>query len=282
MSTSNPQSLEALERVVCAAHASAVRCESGILDYALKAGDALLDIMRRKLVHHGDREKLFERTCGSKRTGQIYVQLAEHRSLIKEQRRRGSSLLSVAAALRLIRKSNKPKNSESSNKPPKSFSRWKDGELSAALDKLEPERLLQAASPAFRQKLATRFAGQQTKLITQIAADSPRLKAKDLPQLIDARREAQAQAMQDVGADSTAEAYRSQVAAETQARELQRLREKNDRLETRFEDPAELIKVLERLIPRSNCEAHKHLEALTVAIEQPLIITETREAARLH
>jgi hypothetical protein len=282
MSTPNPQSLEDLERVVCAACAGAVKRESEALDHALKVGDALLEILRRKLVSHGDREKLFERTCGSKRTGQVYIQLAENRAAIdKAKRAEASAPLSIASALRLIRKP-KPKNSGKPDKKPKSLFGWKDGELSAALDKLEPERLLQAASPAFRQKLATRFAGQQTKLITQIAADIPKLKAKDLPQLIDARREAQAQAMQDVGADSTAETYRSQVAAETQARELQRLREKNDRLENYLEDPAELIKALERLIPRSNCEAHKHLEALTVAIEQSLIITETREAARLH
>jgi hypothetical protein len=287
MSTPSLPSLEDLERVASAAHASATKCVGGMLEHGMRAGDILIDIMRRKLVAHGDKKRLFERTCGSQRAGQLYVQLAENRSRITAAANANrDSHLSIADALRLIRKP-KPKDSDKPDKPLKSLSRWTNDELSEALNVLGPDRLLQAAAPAFRHQLGTRIAGQANRLIAQAAAANPKLKAKDLPPLKlvvanDSPREAQAQALQDVGSDSRSEAERLQVSLDEKSRELRLLQMQNSRLERDLEEqtPAKLIEALERSIPRSNLAAHKHLQQLKAAINQPTT-TGTREVV-LH
>ncbi len=275
MSTSNPQSLEAMERAACAAHASVVKSVSGMLEHGMRAGDILSDILRRKLVAHGDKKALFERTCGSQRVGQLYVQLAENRPLIDAANAKCDSQLTITDALRLIRKPN-PKNSNKPgkpDKPPKSLSGWVDDELSTALDKLGPERLLQVAAPTFRQQLEARLAGQHDRLIAQAAAANPKLRAKNLPPLksmaVETPREAQAQAMQDVGSNSRSEADRLRVSLDEKSCELRRLQMQIIGLKSELEEqtPVKLIEALERSIPSSNRAAHEHLRALKVAID---------------
>jgi hypothetical protein len=116
----NSMSLEALERAACAAHASVVNCVGGMLEHGMRAGDILIDIMQRGLVHHGDKKALFERTCGSQRVGQLYVQLAANRHIIDAANTKCDSQLTIADALRLVRKP-RQKNSGKAGKPSKNL-----------------------------------------------------------------------------------------------------------------------------------------------------------------
>src|SRR5689334_5371519 len=72
---------------------------------AMNAGDRLLEIIERKLIHRGQRRTLFKQVCGSTRTGEIYVQLAKARALI-EGNAQSSALFSIDAALKFLRQHN--------------------------------------------------------------------------------------------------------------------------------------------------------------------------------
>src|SRR2546430_8799116 len=83
-------SLADLEHVAVAAHIQIERLEGDMsqldrerLPLAMKAGDALIEIVERKLVKHGQRSALYIKTCGSVRMGQIYITLAANRELVE-------------------------------------------------------------------------------------------------------------------------------------------------------------------------------------------------------
>jgi hypothetical protein len=174
--------LTVLEAKVSAAHLAVEIAHDSTLDHALKAGDGLLEIIRRDLVKHGQRKALFARTCGASRTGQTYVQLAEHRELL-EQTRLGSARLSIAAALRLIRKGDiKPERRTRTSKPeaaaktaevkaakPESaapdFSGMTDQDWTAALEAIGIDRFLRVMPRGWSAPLHDRaLAVAKTKL----------------------------------------------------------------------------------------------------------------------
>jgi hypothetical protein len=111
------KNLNTLEQTVVTAHTSVTRLEGSALAHAMDAGDALIEILHRKLVRHGRRGGLYVRTCGSKRTAQVYVLLAQNRALL-ESNAQSSAHLSIAAALKLIRQAKGTSRSEKA-KPPK-------------------------------------------------------------------------------------------------------------------------------------------------------------------
>lgn len=71
------------------------------LDYALDAGDALLELKRS--VAHGQWTPFVERECGLNiRVAQNYMSLARNRTLIEEANANGDALLNITGALQLI------------------------------------------------------------------------------------------------------------------------------------------------------------------------------------
>jgi hypothetical protein len=162
--------LTALEAKVTEAHVAVGVAHDKALDHALKAGAGLLEIVRRRLVKHGQRDALYVKTCGASRTGQTYVQLAEHYDLL-EQTRRGSAGLSIAAALRLIRKGDpKPTKRTRTSKPEAAaktveakaakpemslpdFSKMTDAAWTAALETIGFERLIRVLPKGWHARL---------------------------------------------------------------------------------------------------------------------------------
>src|ERR1700730_4662457 len=112
--------LTVLEAKARNAHLDVEIAHDNALDHALKAGDFLLDIIRRRLVSHGQKQALYAKTCDSKRTAEVYIRLASHRALLVEARqmRSGAARLSIREALRIIdRSDSNPKRRSRTSKP---------------------------------------------------------------------------------------------------------------------------------------------------------------------
>jgi hypothetical protein len=93
--------LDALEQAITTAHADVERLGGETLALAIQAGSALIEILDRKLIRHGQKTAFYIRTCGSKQTASVYITLAEHRGRIENVQRAGR--LSIRDALQLIR-----------------------------------------------------------------------------------------------------------------------------------------------------------------------------------
>jgi hypothetical protein len=159
-----------LEAKVRAAHLAVETAHGTALDRALEAGDVLLEIFRRNLAKHGERKALYVKTCGSNRTGQIYVRLAEHRPLL-EANTQSLRVSTITAALRLISKNDlkpaRPKSDPKPDRDPKlgrtnttksesatpDCSRMTDADWTAALEVLGFERLLQVLPKGWHARL---------------------------------------------------------------------------------------------------------------------------------
>jgi hypothetical protein len=180
------RSLDELEYVAVAAHGRITCLEGDMarldrerLPLAMKAGDALIEIVSRKLIKHGQRTALYARTCGSIRTGQIYVLLAEHRALIESNAQR-SAFLSIAGALRLIRKHNgttkpKPATKASSSVYASAFGKLSNTEKTAALAEIGFAAVWQVLPRDFYPQIESRLA---TALFNRAKAAQPNTKLK--------------------------------------------------------------------------------------------------------
>jgi hypothetical protein len=183
------QGLSTLEQIIIAAHLGVRRAESSALDSALRAGEALISVVERKLIRHRERERFYRQTCGHERTGRLYVYLAKNRDVIDANRNRDSGL-SIAEALGLIRKAKgvgksrgSGSSAESENSPsPKSLQGWTDAEIAKALLALGFDRFNQVIPAPFRARLGQRANAQIVRLAQ---AQPSKTKLKDfVPRLI--------------------------------------------------------------------------------------------------
>jgi hypothetical protein len=157
-----------LQGGIVSAHLGARKAEADALDFAMQAGDRLIEVKQRKLVHRGDWEDFCRETCGSERTAQDYMQLARNRSLIEEAKAQRAALLTLREALALIRKprrhagESKGQGSTPSSltPPPKTLKDWTDDEIRDALSALPFERFVQVIPDVFRPSLAQHAGGQ--------------------------------------------------------------------------------------------------------------------------
>jgi len=176
-----------LQGGIVAAHLGARKAEADALDFAMQAGDHLIEVKERKLVHHGDWEDFCRETCGSERTAQDYMQFARNRSLIEEAKAQRAALLTLREALALIRKprrrAEKPKGQGStpspSSMPSPSLKDWTDAEIRDALSALSFERFVRVIPNAFRPSLAQHAGGQILRL-EQARNPNKRLKNVEL------------------------------------------------------------------------------------------------------
>jgi hypothetical protein len=157
--------LKALKGKANDAHLAVEIAHDNALDYALKAGDVLLEIFRRDLVQHGQRKALYAETCGSKSTGEVYVRLASHRDLLVESRQTPSSAvrLSIRAALRIIDKGNlKPKRKaakvvKTGEAPLPDFTSMTDRDWTRTLEALGIDHFLEVMPKDWRPLLGKRM-----------------------------------------------------------------------------------------------------------------------------
>jgi hypothetical protein len=190
-------SLADLEHVAVAAHIQIERLEGDMsqldrerLPLAMKAGDALIEIVERKLVKHGQRSALYIKTCGSVRMGQIYITLAANRELV-EANTKCVSHLGINAALKLIRKA----NGTSKPKPTKAlvsvhvatFNKMSDAERTEALAAIGFDAVWPALPQDFYPKIESRLA---TSLFNRAKKAQPNTRLKRFrPKLVfDAER----------------------------------------------------------------------------------------------
>jgi hypothetical protein len=171
--------LVALEQTVCAAHAEASKAEAAKLSFALKAGEALLEILERKLIRHGQKTKFFHHTCGSKRTALIYIQLAKNRVLIEKAKVQSSALLSIEAALRLIRQANGTSRSTGArSRAQLNLSTWSEEEVTTALRAYGFDKLMQVMPLEFSSLLQQR---EGAHIISLMKTRHPNRQVKNLP-----------------------------------------------------------------------------------------------------
>jgi hypothetical protein len=175
--------LDDLERTAIVAHARIARLESEItrfdrerLPLAMAAGDALIEIVERRLVRHGQRSALYIRTCGSVRIAQIYVTLAENRELVEAAKAKRVSHLGINAALRLIRQA-KGTARTAKPKPVLDLMKADNTTLTAALLALGFSRLMTVLPPEFYPQLDLR---KTTVDINRLRAKRPNLRVKRL------------------------------------------------------------------------------------------------------
>jgi hypothetical protein len=175
-----------LQSSIVAAHLGARKAEADALDFAMTAGDRLIEVKRLKLVHHGDWEGFCRETCGSERTAQDYMQFARNRSLIEEAKAQRAALLTLREALALIRKPrHRTEESKGQGNPPsltpspKSLKGWTDAEIRDALSALSFERFVRIIPDVFRSSLAQHAGGQILRL-EQARNPNKRLKNVEL------------------------------------------------------------------------------------------------------
>jgi hypothetical protein len=175
--------LNDLEHTAAVAHARITHLEDGIaqldrerLPLAMAAGDALIEIVRRRLVRHGQRAALYARTCGSVRIAQIYVTLAENRELVEAAKAKCVSHLGINAALKLIRQAKGTARAVES-KPALNLTKVDNTALTAALLALGFDRLMTVLPPEFYPQLARR---KTTIDVNRLRARHPNLRVKRL------------------------------------------------------------------------------------------------------
>jgi hypothetical protein len=175
--------LDDLEHTASVAHARIACLETGIAQFdrerlplAMAAGDALIEIVERRLVRHGQRSALYIRTCGSVRVAQIYVNLAENRELVEAAKAKCVSHLGINAALKLIRQA-KGTARATEPKPALDLTRVDNTALTAALLALGFDRLMTVLPPEFYPQLARR---KTTVDINRLRARHPNLRVKRL------------------------------------------------------------------------------------------------------
>jgi hypothetical protein len=179
--TEKQDSLVALEQTVCAAHAEVSKAEGAKLSFALKAGEALLEILGRKLIRHGQKTEFYRHTCGSKRTASIYIQLAENRVLIEKAKVQSSALLSIDAALRLIRQAKGTSRSrDARSRAQLNLSTRSEEEVTAALRAYGFDKLMQVMPLEFRSLLQQREGAQ---IIRLMKTRHPNRQVKNLPKI---------------------------------------------------------------------------------------------------
>jgi hypothetical protein len=189
------QGLDGLSGIIIAAHLAVCKADGSALDSALRAGEALLETKRRRLVHRGQQWQDFcEQTCGSSRTARVYTYLAAN-WLFVEPAKWQSSATSIAAALRLIHKakgtgkpggsaakSENPPSSKDSLAPAKSFDGWEDHEIRNALLHLGFDRFVQVIPTPHWALLERRMRAQ---VIRMARAQPVKTKLKDfVPRLV--------------------------------------------------------------------------------------------------
>src|SRR6516165_7263204 len=87
----------------------------------------------RSRNRHGQKTEFYHHTCGSKRTALIYIQLAENRVMIEKAKVQSSLLLSIEAALRLIRQANGTSRSTGArSRAQLNLSTWLEEEVTTA------------------------------------------------------------------------------------------------------------------------------------------------------
>ena len=79
--------LDELEDNIRVAHTAILRSYECGLQYAMEAGDAIIAIHARKLIRHGQGAEFYRRTCGSVRTGQVYVHAPRRAQCSRQMRR---------------------------------------------------------------------------------------------------------------------------------------------------------------------------------------------------
>jgi hypothetical protein len=180
------RSLDELEYAAVAAHAR-IECLEGDmsrldrewLPLAMKAGDALIEIVSRRLIKHGQRSALYIKTCGSVRMGQIYITLAENRELVEANTKRVSHL-GINAALKLIRRTNGTTKPKLATKAPSSvyataFSKMSDADKTETLAEIGFDAVWQVLPRDFYPKIESRLA---TSLFNRAKAAQPNTRLK--------------------------------------------------------------------------------------------------------
>jgi hypothetical protein len=162
-----PTRLDELTNRVCTLHKAVQDAGLTALGHALDAGDALLEILDRKLVRHGQKSELFRRTCSSARTGREYVMLARHRTLI-EQIGRTSADLSIAAALKMIRQAKGTSRTKTkSNRTGIAMTNLTDEQLTEALTAIGFDRFNKVMPRDWVPQLERRLADQVLSRLQQ-------------------------------------------------------------------------------------------------------------------
>ena len=111
--------------------------------------------------------RIYRRTCGSKRTAQIYAQLAKARPVL-EANAQSSAPLSIEGALRFLRKQNGTSGTSRTNKTikPDLLIAWNKAtpeELTRHLDVVTVVGLLRIVSLTFRRELEARLRKEKTE-----------------------------------------------------------------------------------------------------------------------
>ena len=161
------QGLRELEDDVLSFHHAVLRSYGCAFYDAMSAGDAIIAIKARGLIRHGQWGEFYQRTCGSKRTAQVYVKLAKNRSVLEAKAQSSAHLIidgGINGALRFLRGQSGTSRANKTTKPPKPsvvsvVSKATDAELTEALAALDFDRFMQIMPAEWRSKLEARFLG---------------------------------------------------------------------------------------------------------------------------
>ena len=156
--TTAQDQLCALAKTIQAEHSAVVRAACGVVDHAIKAGEALI-AAKDKLASHGKWAGWLRKHCDlSERNAQIYMQLARARLEIEAKANR-AAVLSLRAALQLIRPKTKK---EPRPKATLNHLAWSDAtpqERTKFLDAIGYSSLIMAIPLTWGQETKGAFAG---------------------------------------------------------------------------------------------------------------------------
>ena len=165
--TTAQDQLCALAKTIQAEHSAVVRAACGVVEHAIKAGEALI-AAKDKLASHGKWEGWLRKHCDlSERTAQIYMQLARARLEIEAKAHR-AAVLSLRAALQLIRPKTKK---EPRRKATLNHLAWSDAtpqERTNFLDSIGYSSLITAIPLTWGQETKEAFAGSVSDRATTV------------------------------------------------------------------------------------------------------------------
>jgi hypothetical protein len=170
--TTAQDQLCALAKTIQAEHSAVVRTACGVVEHAIKAGEALI-AAKDKLASHGKWEGWLRKHCDlSERTAQIYMQLARARLEIEAKAHR-AAVLSLRAALQLIRPKTKkePRQKKSTIKATLNHLAWSDAtpqERTKFLDAIGYSSLITAIPLTWGQETKEVFAGSVSDRATTV------------------------------------------------------------------------------------------------------------------
>ena len=161
--TTAQDQLCALAKTIQAEHSAVVRAACGVVEHAIEAGEALI-AAKDKLASHGKWEGWLRKHCDlSERNAQIYMQLARARLEIEAKANR-AAVLSLRAALQLIRPKTKkePRQKKPTSKATLNHLAWSDAtpqEPTKLLDAIGYSSLITAIPLTWGQETKEAFAG---------------------------------------------------------------------------------------------------------------------------